>query len=209
MNKRNLTSKRIKGSASYVGIMLTAIFFICGTVLGTFTAGSIDASGSSTMYGDIYNYIKLIESGSFERADFISALFSAYEYHLLVIFLGLSIPGFVIVPIVSGVRGFYLSFSIAAFIKVFGFGGTLTAVGLFGLTAIITIPCLFILSAQSFNASYGLWLAVRGRSKMGIAQNYNRGYFLRCAICLAVLFISVIIELYLTPWFVSAVSVFL
>lgn len=185
------------------------VFFVCGTILGTFIAGSIDNSGNSAMYGDINNYIKLIESGSFERADFLSAAFSAYKYHVLVIFLGLSIPGFVVIPVVSGVRGFYLSFSIAAFIRVFGSGGALAAIGLFGLTAIITVPCLFILSAQSFNASYGLCQTIRGKTKILLAQNYSGAYFLRCIICLAVLFLSVIVEIYLTPWFVSAVSVFL
>lgn len=209
MDKRNYRKKNITDSASHIGTMLSVIFFICGILIGTFSAGLIDDSGSSALYGNISDYISLIESGSYVRADFISALFSAYKYHILVMLLGLSIPGFIIIPFVSGVKGFYLSFSFAAFIKVFNSGGAIVAFGLFGLTALISIPCLFFISTHAFSSSFGLCSCVFGKSRVGAPYCYSNGYFLSCGVCLAVLFISVLIELYVTPWFVSTVSVFL
>lgn len=209
MNKRFYGKKSITDSSSHIGTMLSVGFFICGVLLGTFTAGSINESGSMSLYGEVSEYIEQIESGGIIRADFISALIVAFKYPVFVIFLGFSIPGFVIMPFVLGLRGFYLSFSIATFIKVFGSGGALVAFGLFGLTALITIPCLFILAAQSFSSSYGLWRIFRGKSRAVMSRYYSDGYIFRCVVAQAVLLFSVLVELYITPMFVSAVSVFI
>lgn len=209
MNKRFNEKRSTTDPSDRIAVLLSVIFFVSGIFVGTFSAGSIDETGSVALYGDINEYIEVIRNGSYVRADFLSAILSAYKYHLLVVFLGLSVPGFIIIPFLSGVRSFYLSFSIAAFIKVFGSGGALVAFGLFGLGALITIPCLFMLSAQSFMASYELWRLVVGKSRGTVTRIYGKRYFFRCGAVMAVLFFSVLLEMYVTPWFVSVVSVFL
>lgn len=209
LNKRIVDKKSITDSSGRIGTMLSVIFFVCGVLLGTFTVSTISETGSSALYGEVAEYIDQLESGGIIRADIISAIISAFKYPLLVFFLGFSIPGFALVPAVVGIRGFYLSFSIATFVKVFGSGGALVAFGLFGLTALITVPCLFVLSARSFSSSYGLWRIFRGKSRAGMSRNLGSGNVFFGVITLAVLFASVLIELYITPLFVSAVSVFI
>jgi len=204
MNRKKNTT----GREGYLGLLLSVALFVCGILVGTFTAGAMDEGGSSALYGIISDYVTLVREGTFSRPELLSVLLSTYKDQVLVMFMGLSIPGFALIPIVNGVRGFFLSFSIAAFIKVFGTGGVLTAIGLFGLTAIVSVPCLIFSSAICFQASANLCRSVLIGSRSA-AKLYDRAFFLRCGLCLAALVVPVILEMYVVPWFVSAVSVFL
>jgi len=154
-------------------------------------------------------HIAQIRAGTVESPGFLSVFWIAGRDHLLVLFLGFSLLGVFCLPILSAVRGFYLSFSIAVFVRAFGTGGLPVALSLFGVSAVITVPCFFILVSQAFTATSELGRGVLGMGKPHIGTLYGRGYVLRTALCFLGILAAVLLELYVTPALVAWTSSFL
>jgi len=147
-------------------------------------------------------YIAQILDGTHVVPGILSTLWMTGRVHLLVLFLGFSLLGTLCLPVVAGVRGFYLSFSIAAFIRAFGLGGWPVAFVLFGAGALITVPCFFLLATQAFATSANLGRSLLGGGKLSVRTLYSRAYVMRTAFCVVGLLSAVLVELYLTPVFV-------
>jgi len=205
MMKKRAYRKGSEGD-EFLGLMICGIFFICGIVIGSFSARALDDTGTQALYESISVYIGQIADGSYISPGFLSVLWSTGRYHLLLLFLGFSLLGTLCLPLVSGMRGFYLSFSIAAFLRAFGTEGWPVAFSLFGVGALITIPCFFLLASQSFGSSLRLGKSALGSGKAQLGTLYHRGYLLRTAICIVGILAAVLIELYVTPILVAWTS---
>ena len=177
--------------------------------MGTLSARSLDEAGTLALQLSMASYIDQITDGTFPVPGFWSTLWATGRSHLLVVFLGFSLFGVFCLPVAAGVRGFYLSFSIAAFIRAFGAGGWPVAFSLFGVGALITIPCFFILASQAFAASANLGKAALGGGRLQIGTLYGRDYLLRTGGCTVGILAAVLLELYLTPALVAWTSSFL
>ena len=188
------------------GLILCVIFFLGGVFIGTFTARALDDAGTWALYHSISGYIYQIADGTYVPPNFFSVLWSTGRYHFLVLFLGFSLLGVLCLPVVSGLQGFYLSFSIAAFIRAFGMEGWPMAFSLFGLGALITVPSFLLLASQAFSSSLQLGKAGLGAGKLYFGSLYSKGYFMRALLCLAGILAAVLLELYLTPSLVTWVE---
>jgi len=182
------------------------VFFLVGIVIGTFSAGSLDEAGTLALRHSMAEYIEQITAGTHIAPGFLSALWVTGRVPLLVLFLGFSLLGSLCLPVVAGVRGFYLSFSIAAFIRAFGAGGWPLAFALFGTGALITVPCFFILASQAFAASAQMGRSALGAGNVRAGALYGRGYLLRTGLCTAGILLAVLVELYVTPALVAWTS---
>lgn len=193
----------------FFGLMLCAVFFACGIIAGTLSARHLDAAGTHALYESMMGYMEQIRTGTYVSPGFLSVLWTAGRDHLLVLFLGFSLLGTLCLPILSGVRGFYLSFSIAAFIRTFGIGGVPAALSLFGVGALFTLPAFFVLAAQAFSASAQMGKAMFGTGTLQAGTLYGRVYLFRFMICFLGILAAVLVELSLTPILVSWTSLFL
>lgn len=209
MKQRLLSKRPLSSGENHFGLTICIVLFACGVVIGTFAAGYINEEIFSDLYNEISGYAGLVEEGSFRQPGVLSVIWSTCKYHLLVVFLGFSLLGPICIPLVSGIKGFFLSFSIAAVIKALGGGGWLVAIGLFGLGSIISLPCFFLLGSGAFKMSLGLFRSISGTSKSGISVLYGRRFLTRACLCVLALMAAVMIELYVTPYFLSMVSAFL
>lgn len=203
MNKSLFSeSLRFRGRGQFSGFTFCVAFFLSGAFIGSFAAGLID--GGSGLYEYISAYVALAREGSASAPDFLSVLWSSCRYHLAAVCLGFSVLGVIGIPFLLGVRGFFLSFSAAVFIRIMGSGGLLLAFGIFGITAFFTLPCLFILATQAFSSSYILLGIALNRT--GSVPVYTSGYFKRCGICFLALLFSAVIETFITPILVTFLS---
>lgn len=193
-----------KGQGGFSGFTLCVAFFISGAFIGSFAAGLIDNGSGLSDY--ISAYISLAKSGSAAAPDFLTVLWSGSKYHLAAVCLGFCVLGVAGIPVLLGVKGFFLSFSTAVFIRIMGQNGLLLAFGIFGLTAVFTLPCLFILATQAFSSSYLLLGIASNRGIKSSSPIYDMGYFTRCGICALVLLVSAVIETFLTPLIVTFIS---
>ena len=191
------------------GLLVCVIFFLSGALIGTFSARSLDEAGTLALRASMTVYLDQIMAGTYITPGFWGTLWVTGRVHLLVLFLGFSLLGAFCMPVVSGVRGFYLSFSIAAFIRAFGTGGWPMAFSLFGVGALITVPCFFILASGAFSTSVRLGKSAIGAGGLQAGALFGPGYWRRAGLCAAALLFAVLLELYLTPALVGWTSSFL
>jgi len=191
---------------SDLAMVLCCGIFLCGAILGIVAAGFI--GDTEELYGHVAGYLTQLEEGVEARPALFDTLWTTCRYHLLVVFCGFSLLGALCIPVVCGLRGFYLGFSIAAVMRALGAGGWFVAAGLFGPAAILTLPCFFLLAVQAFGASLALLRAASGGRTLP-RPLYGRSYASRCALCAVILLAAVLVELYVTPRLLCLLSAFL
>ncbi|MCL2842533.1 MAG: hypothetical protein FWE28_03575 [Oscillospiraceae bacterium] len=207
MNKRGVHAAGTQDE--FHGLILCAACFVVGVVVGTVSARTLDAAGAHELRQSMIWHLGQITDGSYPVPGFLAVLWDTGRDFLLVLLLGCSFLGVLGLPIVAGVRGFYLSFSIAAFLRAFGSGGLLTAFSLFGVGALVTVPCFFLLTSQAFEASGRLGRMALGDGRARTEPLFGRRYWLQTGIACFGLLVAVLLELYVTPLLVVWASSFL
>ena len=179
------------------GLILSAALFLCGCIVGIISAGFV--SNASGLSGYISGLVPLKVGQAISQPNFLSIFFNSTKYHIFSLFFAFSVLGVICVPLMMAVRGFFLCFSISVIVRLLGGQGILLALSIFGIGALITVPCLFILSAQTFSASADLLKVVFSRAGRFAAGIYNRKFFTTAAFCFAIPALSALIDLLLTP----------
>ena len=87
-------------------LLMMAVFFVFGAVLGSMAASGVLSSGSGRMYEMLTSYL-LCYAGSYEHPSFFSALFVNFRYHALIFFISFIGYGVFFVPFVVMFRGFF------------------------------------------------------------------------------------------------------
>jgi hypothetical protein len=127
------------------------------------------------------------------------AFFNAFKYHVAVFLLGFTMLGVGVAPLITATKGFFLSFSITAFIKAFGLSGLWFSLGAFGVQALVSLPCLFYLSMRSMTASASLLGAVAGKYKRPLLKGLGATYLFPFAICTVILCLTALFETFVSP----------
>ena len=184
-------------------LVLLALFFLGGVILGQVLAGRVpDATGDElTRY--LTDYVRL--GGELSAETALSALVIYLRYPLLAFFLGFASVGIVLLPGVTVAYGFFLSFSVCCFTAAFGTDGVLLAFAVFGLRCLVTLPVFFLLAVPSWGKSAGLAAVSFGRGQRCAPVIYGRSYWLRAAASLGVLLAGVCVDLFLSPLFLRLI----
>lgn len=132
---------------SLLGLLLCGVMFLFGSVAGTVSAGYI--SDGAALFSDISSYTGAQQT-SLSAAGFFQSFFAMSKYHLMAVFLASSVAGVILIPILSALRGFFLSVSIAAFVRLFGLDGILASLFYLGVPVFIGLPCFFLISSRAF-----------------------------------------------------------
>ncbi|NLO49433.1 MAG: hypothetical protein GX111_14165 [Clostridiales bacterium] len=180
--------------------VLLSCFFMCGAVIGTAAGGYVSGEAGNMLSGTVSDYLGYINEKAIDKNAFLTALIDALTFPVLSVFFGTSVFGFLLIPPLMAARGFFLGFAASAMIRAFGADGRLLVFAAYGIGALFTVPCLFILSIQSMQLSGNLFgLTVTGTKGAGMI---NRRYFILLLICMAVIFLSAILDHYLTPYLI-------
>ncbi|MDR0862924.1 MAG: stage II sporulation protein M [Oscillospiraceae bacterium] len=165
-----------------LGVALCSALFLGGCAAGIIGAGLIPSGGAiSAQLGELF-------VNSAVSRSYLMSLWSVSRYVLAALLLGLTLPGVALVPLLAGVRGFFLCYSVSAIVRAMGTAGIAPALALFAPTAVITIPCFFAASVWAFDMSHELLLLAAHRS----ARSARRGFltmllFIASALCVAAL----------------------
>lgn len=183
---------------------ISAALFLVGAVVGSVIGSKITPEASGSLYTYVFDYLNSIKEFDFSRFNLLYALFNNFKYHLVVFILGFAGFGMFLIPFVSGVRGFFLSLSVSAFVRLLGSAGISLSMAAFGIQAVLTLPCLLILSSVAFYASKRM-LTYTGGKRRDLSPVFSKQYLLICGLCFIVLFISALCEAYLVPSLLSMV----
>ena len=103
----------------------------------------------------------------------------------------------VLLPCLTIAFGFFLSFSVCCFTAAFGADGLLVALAALGWRCLVTLPVFFLLAVPGWGLSAGLAAVSFGRGPR--PSPAGRDWWLRAAVCAAVLLAGVCVELVLPP----------
>lgn len=163
---------RTKGESRHhnTALLLISAAFLAGGILGWMTEGKLPSS----QY--VQGFLEYIKQNSFTDGTWREC-WSVFRWPILVILFsrlpmaGLAIPGLLCL------RGFLLSYSIAAFME----EGVLHTLLLFGPTCVLTLPVLFLLSTEI------------------LLRKAGESVGMKPAVCLLALCLCIVIDLTVTP----------
>jgi uncharacterized membrane protein SpoIIM required for sporulation len=186
-----------KDKTHALGMLLCPCAHYLRLIVGTIAAVFVNDAEQSRC--NIKEYLAFLIGQGTKQPDFFASVVEAFKYHLGAVFLGFSVLGVVCIPLLSAVRGFFLSFSVSAIIRLLGGKAILLTLAMFGISTVITVPCFFILSVTSFSASQYLFrLAVsKGSKNPGMLPPGSS--VAACVVCLGLLLVAALIDAYLTP----------
>ncbi|MBR3640748.1 MAG: hypothetical protein IKN53_01810 [Oscillibacter sp.] len=183
-------------------LMLLAAFFFMGALAGQFAVLRSTDETISALGACLRPYRDALLGAESPLVGF-GALLRVYLPEALLAFLSAyTLLGTVILPLTAAYFGFSLSFSVCALTAVFGGSGLLLSLALFGLRALLTVPCFFLLAVPAWRASRDLTAAYLGKSRVSpapLAVSWRR----RCLFVAALLTTGVCAERYLTPLFLK------
>lgn len=145
---------RIRSAPAWDGLTQLAVLSVC------FAAGALGGFFFSGWSGDnpelrdyLLQYFQMAGQGNGIEPPLWSSIWDLARWPLAAFLLGSTALGTVGIPILLGTRGFLLSFSAAAFARMFGLPGAAASLAAFGVTALVAAPVLFTVSADAFRQS--------------------------------------------------------
>lgn len=182
-------------------LLLLALFFFVGVVLGQVLAGRVPDATGAELQRYLTDYIQVGGEAAPSWGTVLSALVIYFRYPLLAFFLGFASVGVVLLPGLTAAFGFFLSFSVSCFTAAFGVNGVLLALAVFGIRCLITLPVFFLLAVPSWGTAAGLAAVSFGRGRRTASVVYGRACWLRLGACVLALSAGVCVDLLLSPVF--------
>ena len=183
--------------------MLTA-FFLLGGGAGCVMASWVGGGGSAGLAEYIRAYLISVQEGLGSSPSVWAVLWDAVRYPVAVLVLGFTALGLVGIPAAFALRGFFLSFAVASFVRMFGWYGLLLAGIIFGVPGTISVPVLFLLGTQGWTASRAMAARLSGTGRH--ASPYGRLYWTRCGVCGVGLLLCVCVEQVVTVRLLAAAA---
>lgn len=185
-------------------LAVVAVSFFLGGLAGCLLASRISGSGADSLGAYMDSFLRAASNGELAIPDAAALIWDTVRWPLLTLLLGFTALGLVGLPLLFAARGFLLAFAIAALVRLFGGAGCLLALTLFGISGAVSVPVLFVLGVQSFQASRVLagrvWGDGKGRTP------YGKTYFLRCGVCAGALCVCVILDGFVVPALLSGLA---
>ena len=184
-------------------VILTAVFLLGGGA-GCLMASWVGGGGGTGLAEYIRAYLISVQEGLGSGPTVWAVLWDALRYPAAVLVLGFTALGLIGIPAAFLLRGFFLSFAVASFVRLFGWYGLLLAGIIFGVPGMISVPVLFVLGTQGWAASRTMAqrLSRTGRQ----ASPYGRVYWTRCGLCGAGLLLCVCVEQVVTVRLLAAAA---
>lgn len=177
-------------------LAVLAAAFLLGGLSGCLLAALSDGTGAEELSGYLADYLAFALEGELLRS-FWPVLWGQVKYLLAAILLGLTALGLAGFPILFGVRGFFFSFPVACFCRVFGGSGMLPAFALFGLPALLWVPALFLMGVPGFLSAQQLLRRTLGEGRGGLSLNGT--YWCRAGLCVGLAVAAGLLECWVVP----------
>lgn len=174
--------------------------------MGCFAAACMTGEAVNELASYLSAYLALA-NGEGVTVEFWPLVWQQSRFLLCAAILGFTALGVVGFVVLMGVRGFLFTYSVGCFCRVFGWGGLVPGFFLFGLSALVWAPALFVLSVQGLEAATVLLRRTLGESRLPLP--YSSGYFVRMGMCLGAIPVCVLLEYMAVPALVGPACVFL
>ena len=185
------------------GIALLSVVFLLGGIGGVLFSSVAGGDDAQQLSDYLIDYLTLAGEGIVFRPLW-DLIWEQLKYLLAVSLLGLTALGIVGVPVLFGVRGFFFSFSVGCFCRIFGWTGFIPALVLFGLPALLWGPAFFLAGFQGLSSSRCLFRRCLGDTRCPLP--FSTAYWLRLCFCVFLSFLCVGIEYFVVPSLLRAAA---
>lgn len=100
-------------------------------------------------------YLRAAGQGNNVEPSLWLSVWDLARWPLAAFFLGSTTLGVLGLPVLLGTRGFLLAFASATFVRLFGASGVAASLAAFGVTALVSVPVLFVTATDAFHQSLG------------------------------------------------------
>ncbi len=177
-------------------LAVLAAAFLTGGAAGCLLAALSGGAGAEELSSYLADYLTLAQQGELPRSHW-PVLWDQVKYLLAALILGLTALGLAGFPILFGVRGFFFSFPVACFCRVFGGRGLFPAFVLFGLPALLWAPALFMAGVPGFLSAQQLLRRALGEGRGGLPL--NGAYWCRAGLCVGLALAAGLLECWVVP----------
>ena len=181
-------------------LLFLALFFFAGVILGQVFSGQVPDATGDELARYLTDFLKVGEGEPTPRTA-LSAAALYFRYPLAAFLLSFASIGVLLLPLMTGTFGFFLSFSVCCFTAAFGPDGVLLALAVSGLRCAVTLPCYFLLAVPALERSAALACLSLGGGRRTAPVLYGREWWARLAVISGVLLAGMCADLTLTPWF--------
>lgn len=183
-------------SEQWRALLVLAAAFLIGGMAGCMLAALSGGTGAEELGRYLADYLTLNQNGQLPRSLW-PVLWGQVKFLLAALLLGLTALGLAGFPILFGVRGFFLSFPVACFCRVFGQRGLFPAFILFGLPALLWAPALFLMGVSGFLSSQQLLRRALGEGRGGLP--FSGAYWCRAGLCVGLALTAGLLEYWVIP----------
>lgn len=184
-------------------LAVLGLAFLLGGGVGCLLAALAGGEGAQELCAYLSDYLAAAES--FVPSPGLGTLLWEHGKVLLAVcLLGLTALGILGLPLLFGVRGFFFSFSVACFCRVFGGRGALPAFILFALPALLWAPALFLAGTQSLYSSRQLLGRALGEGRGG--SLFGPSYWCRAGLSAALVLAGGLLEYWVVPVLLRAAA---
>lgn len=198
MKRRTLFLKLNGQSVIRLRLLVLAGLFLLGVLLGVSAAGRTAETLPQELADYFDGYFRLAETEPSGEL-LLSTAFAYYRYPVLAALLGFASIGVILLPLISGLCGFFLSFSVSCLTISFGKNGPLLALSVFGLRGLVTVFCFFLLAVPALGTSATLASLSLGAGRRAAPVTYGRDWWMRIGICAVILTAALCVDLWLSP----------
>lgn len=193
-----------RNSDGSLGLLVTSICFFTGGIIGFFAVARLSSVSVEQLSTYLTSFWTCAGGGEVSAPALPALLWETLRWPFILLLLSGTAIGLLAIPALFAVRGFLFSFAVAAVIRVFGHFGSLLAFLLFGLTGLLSLPALFLLGTQRWNAARRI--AVRPSEEGGGRMAGGRRELLSYGVCGALFGLCILLEYTAVPALVTAVS---
>lgn len=182
----------------WMRLALLAAAFLGGALGGHLYAGSCGADTWEALERYLSDYCRLYDAGDME-VTLLSCAVMYFGYAALLLLLGFSAAGVVLIPALSSAFGFSSMYAVSCFVRCYGRAGAGLALGAMIVRLAFTLPCFFLLAEEAWPLSMELFSLSFGRGKRSSPVLYGSGYFLKFILCAVILALGIFCDRMLTP----------
>jgi len=188
--------KELSKNSIYFFVLFISL--LCGVIVGSIAASLIDNDSATNLFSSlsVNNAVRSTEV-------FINSAFNILKYPILTFFLGFAPLGVAIIPVIIGIKGYFLAFAVGAIMKIYGTSGVLLSVSIFGFQALLLVPGLIVLATQCFSTA-AVQARILLRRQPSIAGSvFSKKFFLISGACFFTFISLILIEFFITPYLTS------
>lgn len=193
--------KRIRPTSGILALVLMSLFFALGLLLGHAALEYMGADAARELERYMSEFLRLEKGGKLTSNTVLSTLVLFFRYPLLALFCGSTAIGILLLPALTTVFSFFLSFAVHCFAAAFGREGILLALAVMGFRSIILIPCYFLIAIPAWRQSAARMNLHTNRNISFSNNRGTEGYWKIVGNIGLVLILGSCLDLYLTPLF--------